>query len=42
MLSAFGPVGSFGFYAGMNVAALLMIFLLMPGEYYQAHYADGP
>ena len=33
MLSAFGPVGSFGFYAGMNAAAFIMIFLLMPGEW---------
>jgi len=31
MLSAFGPVGSFGFYAGLNIAALVMIFLFVPG-----------
>ncbi|TFK17255.1 sugar transporter [Coprinopsis marcescibilis] len=30
MLTAFGPVGSFGFYAGLNVIALVMIFFLMP------------
>lgn len=31
LLSALGPVGAFGFYAGLNVAALIMIFFLMPG-----------
>ncbi|KAJ3529202.1 hypothetical protein NMY22_g9097 [Coprinellus aureogranulatus] len=30
MLSALGTVGSFGFYAGLNVLALIMIFFLMP------------
>jgi MFS family permease len=30
--SAFGSVGAFGFYAGLNVAAFIMIFFLMPGE----------
>lgn len=30
LLSALGPVGAFGFYAGLNVAALIMIFFLMP------------
>jgi hypothetical protein len=30
-LSAFGSVGAFGFYAGLNVAAFVMIFFLMPG-----------
>jgi hypothetical protein len=31
MLGAFGTVGAFGFYAGLNVCALIMIFFLMPG-----------
>ena len=31
MLGALGPVGAFGFYAGLNVVAFFMIFLLMPG-----------
>ncbi|TFK35902.1 hypothetical protein BDQ12DRAFT_655262 [Crucibulum laeve] len=30
LLSAFGSVGAFGFYAGLNIAALIMIFFLMP------------
>jgi MFS family permease len=30
MLNAFGAQGAFGFYAGMNVLALIMIFLFMP------------
>ncbi|KAF8645383.1 hypothetical protein AX16_007885 [Volvariella volvacea WC 439] len=30
MLGALGPTGSFGFYAGLNVIALFMIFFLMP------------
>jgi hypothetical protein len=30
MLKAFGPVGMFGFYAGMNVLAFIMIFLWLP------------
>ncbi|KAF8885214.1 major facilitator superfamily domain-containing protein [Infundibulicybe gibba] len=30
LIAAFGSVGAFGFYAGMNVAALVMIFLFMP------------
>ncbi|EAU81614.1 sugar transporter [Coprinopsis cinerea okayama7 len=30
MLSAFGSVGAFGFYAGLNVMAFIMIFFLMP------------
>ncbi|TEB24574.1 hypothetical protein FA13DRAFT_1305986 [Coprinellus micaceus] len=30
MLSSMGSVGAFGFYAGMNVLALIMIFFLMP------------
>ena len=33
MLSAFGSVGAFGFYAGLNIVAFIMIFLLMPGKY---------
>ena len=33
LLRAFGSVGAFGFYAGLNVVAMTMIFLLMPGEY---------
>lgn len=32
MLSSMGSVGAFGFYAGMNVLALIMIFFLMPGR----------
>jgi hypothetical protein len=32
MLSALGSTGSFGFYAGLNVCALVMIFFLMPGK----------
>jgi hypothetical protein len=31
MLGAFGNVGAFGFYAGLNICALVMIFFLMPG-----------
>ncbi|KAF8885549.1 hypothetical protein CPB84DRAFT_1788265 [Gymnopilus junonius] len=30
LLGAFGPTGAFGFYAGLNVAALIMIFFLLP------------
>ncbi|RXW19746.1 hypothetical protein EST38_g6115 [Candolleomyces aberdarensis] len=30
MLSALGSTGSFGFYAGLNVCAFVMIFFLMP------------
>ncbi|KAF8808914.1 sugar transporter [Phlegmacium glaucopus] len=30
LLGALGSVGAFGFYAGLNVVALIMIFLLMP------------
>ncbi|MCJ1411395.1 hypothetical protein MMC19_005484 [Ptychographa xylographoides] len=30
LLKAFGIVGAFGFYAGMNVLALIMIFLWVP------------
>ncbi|PCG96148.1 General substrate transporter [Penicillium occitanis (nom. inval.)] len=30
MLDAMTPTGAFGFYAGLNVTALVMIFLLMP------------
>merc|ERR1712230_320817 len=30
ILAAFGQVGAFGFYAGLNVVALLMIFLWVP------------
>lgn len=30
MLQAFGPQGSFGFYAGLNIIALLFIFLALP------------
>ncbi|KAG6916850.1 hypothetical protein DXG01_005149 [Tephrocybe rancida] len=30
ILSAFTPVGAFGFYAGLNVVAFVMIFFLMP------------
>ncbi|PPQ81841.1 hypothetical protein CVT25_013470 [Psilocybe cyanescens] len=30
LLSTFGSVGAFGFYAGLNVVALVMIFFLVP------------
>ncbi|KAJ7209573.1 hypothetical protein GGX14DRAFT_630806 [Mycena pura] len=30
ILHAFGAVGAFGFYAGLNVVAFVMIFLLLP------------
>lgn len=30
MLSAMTPVGAFGFYAGLNIVALVMIFLFLP------------
>ena len=30
MVGAFGNPGAFGFYAGLNVCALIMIFFLMP------------
>uniref|UniRef100_A0A2D3VAC4 Probable polyol transporter 5 n=1 Tax=Ramularia collo-cygni TaxID=112498 RepID=A0A2D3VAC4_9PEZI len=30
VLAAFGEVGAFGLYAGLNVAAFIMIFLFMP------------
>lgn len=30
MFAAFGPTGTFGFYAGCNLLALLMIFLWLP------------
>lgn len=30
MLAAFGPTGSFGFYAGLNIIALVFIFLVCP------------
>ncbi|TFK44551.1 hypothetical protein BDQ12DRAFT_673197 [Crucibulum laeve] len=30
LLSAFGSVGAFGFYAGLNVVAFAMIFFLLP------------
>lgn len=30
MLAAFTPTGVFGFYAGLNVTALVMIFLWLP------------
>ena len=30
MLHAMGPTGTFGFYAALNVLALIMIFLFMP------------
>ena len=31
MVGAFGNTGAFGFYAGLNVCALIMIFFLVPG-----------
>lgn len=30
MLQAFGPQGSFGFYVGLNIIALIAIFLFLP------------
>lgn len=30
MLQAFGPTGSFGFYAGLNIIAMIAIFLWLP------------
>jgi MFS family permease len=30
MLIAFGPQGAFGFYAGLNIVALILIFLFLP------------
>lgn len=30
MLSAMTPTGAFGFYAGLNILALIMIFLFLP------------
>ncbi|KAF6752396.1 sugar transporter [Ephemerocybe angulata] len=30
LLSALGPVGAFGFYAGLNVVAFVLIFFLLP------------
>ena len=33
LVGALGVVGAFGFYAGLNVCALVMIFFLMPGTY---------
>lgn len=30
MLSAMTPTGAFGFYAGLNIIALVMIFLFLP------------
>lgn len=30
MLRVFGPPGSFGFYAGLNVVALLLIYCFLP------------
>jgi hypothetical protein len=31
ILHSFGAVGAFGFYAGLNIVAFVMIFLLLPG-----------
>jgi hypothetical protein len=31
LVGALGIVGAFGFYAGLNVCALVMIFFLLPG-----------
>ena len=33
ILAAFTPTGAFGFYAGLNVAAFVMIFFFIPGSY---------
>jgi MFS family permease len=30
LLQAFGPTGAFGFYAGLNLVAFVMIFLFVP------------
>ena len=30
MLQAFGPPGAFGFYAGLNIIALILIFIFLP------------
>jgi hypothetical protein len=30
MLAAMTPTGAFGFYAGLNIIALIMIFLFLP------------
>ena len=34
LVGALGVVGAFGFYAGLNVCALIMIFFLLPGTSY--------
>ena len=39
LIGAFGIVGAFGFYAGLNVCALVMIFFLMPGTHSFIHSA---
>ena len=31
MVGAFGNVGAFGFYVGLNVLSIVLIFFLMPG-----------
>jgi MFS family permease len=33
LLAALTPTGAFGFYAGLNVAAFVMIFLFVPGKF---------
>ena len=33
MLEAFGSPGAFGFYAGLNLLASVMIFFLVPGTF---------
>ena len=33
LLAAFTPTGAFGFYAGLNVLAFVMIFFFIPGSY---------
>ena len=40
LLSAVGSVGAFGFYAGLNVVAFIMIFLLMPGNGYFQNFSE--
>jgi hypothetical protein len=30
LLAAFSPTGAFGFYAGLNICALIMIFFFVP------------
>ena len=38
LVGALGVIGAFGFYAGLNVCALVMIFFLMPGTHIFIHH----